>query len=142
MQISPKQLTSLSFSGFVVSLIAHLLAVSNIYIVSKIIIGALTIGMLAIWLISSRQIREEADTQENPWKNVFVSIPAWLRYFFIFIIIYGVVNAALNLQTGSSSGYFNFQVPASKVRLISSFWMIVYTFGFMVGLHDRKEQEK
>ena len=141
MQINPKQLASYSLSGFVVSLIVHLLTVSKIYLVSNLIVGALTIGMLAIWLISSKKIKEYVQEEENPWKNVFVSIPGWLRYLFAFIVVYALATAAVSLQGKPSSGFFNFQVPASKVRFISSFWMIVYSFGFIVGVHRREEQE-
>ncbi len=134
MQITPKQLTSFSLSGFVLSLLVHILTLTQVYLVSNITVGALTIGMLAVWLFSSKLLKESADTQENPWKNVFVSAPPGLRYFFYFIAIYVLLNTLLGLKLENNGGYFNTDVSAEKIRVISGFWLLFYNLGFMVGL--------
>ena len=133
MQITPKQLTSFSLSGFVLSLIVHILTLTKIYLVSNITVGALTIGMLAVWLLSSKLLKESADTQEHPWKNVFVSASPGLRYFFYFILVYAVLNILLGLRLESGNGYFDTDVSAGKIRIISGFWLLFYNLGFLVG---------
>jgi len=134
MQITPKQLTSLSLSGFIVSLLVHILTLTQIYFVSNITVGVLTIGMLAVWLFSGRLVKQSADTQDNPWKNVFVSMPPWLRYFFYFILIYVLLNTFLGLKMERGSGYIDMDVSIGKIRVISGFWLLFYNIGFMVGL--------
>ena len=134
MQITPKQLTSLSLSGFIVSMLVHILTLTQIYFVSNITVGVLTIGMLAVWLFSGRLVKQSADTQDNPWKNVFVSMPPWLRYFFYFILIYVLLNTFLGLKMERGSGYIDMDVSIGKIRVISGFWLLFYNIGFMVGL--------
>ncbi len=134
MQITPKQLSSFSLSGFIVSLLVHILTLSQIYLVSNITVGALTIGMLAVWVFSSKLVKETAEANENIWKNIFVDVPPWLRYFFYFILIYVLLNTLLGLRPESGNGYFDTDVSAGKIRVISGFWLLFYTLGFMVGL--------
>ncbi len=134
MQITPKQLSSFSLSGFIVSLLVHILTLSQIYLVSNITVGALTIGMLAVWVFSSKLVKETAEANENIWKNIFVDVPPWLRYFFYFIAIYVLLNTLLGLRPESGNGYFDTDVSAGKIRVISGFWLLFYTLGFMVGL--------
>ena len=134
MQITPKQLSSFSLSGFIVSLLVHILTLSQIYLVSNITVGALTIGMLAVWVFSSKLVKETAEANENIWKNIFVDVPPWLRYFFYFILIYVLLNTLLGLRPESGDGYFDTDVSAGKIRVISGFWLLFYTLGFMVGL--------
>ncbi len=140
MQITPKQLASFSLSGFIVSLLVHLLTLTHIYLVSNITIGALTIGMLAVWLFSSKLLKESAERQENPWKDVFVSAPSRLRYFFIFIAVYAALNTLLGLRLENGPGYFDTDVSAVKIRVISGFWLLFYNLGFLVGLSGTTNQ--
>ena len=134
MQITPKQLTSFSLSGFVVSLLVHILTLTQVYMVSNITVGALTIGMLAVLLLASKLVKESGDTQENPWKSVFTNAPPWLRYFFYFILFYALLNTLMGLKIEGEIGYINTDVSASKIRVISGFWLLFYNFGFLVGI--------
>ena len=140
MQITPKQLSSFSLSGFSVSLLVHILTLSQVYLVSNITVGALTIGMLAVWVFSSKLVKETAEANENIWKNIFVSIPPRLRYFFYFIAIYVLLNTLLALRPQSGYGYFDTDVSAGKIRVISGFWLLFYNLGFLVGISKAVEK--
>ena len=139
MQITPKQLTSFSLSVFVVSLLVHILTLTQIYLVSNITVGALTIGMLAVWLLASKLVKESGETQDNPWKSVFTTTPPWLRYLFYFVLVYALLNTLLELKLESGAGYIDTDVSASKIRVISGFWLLFYNFGFMVGISKPAE---
>ncbi len=141
MQLSPKQLSAFGFSGFVLSVLVHVLALSRIYLVSNITVGALTLGMLAAWLLSSRMIKEQPHTEESPWKIVFIRIPLWLRYGFYFVIIYALVNAAFALPIPAGKGYVDLEVTTAKVRLLSGFWLLFYAFAFITGAVFRGTEE-
>ena len=140
MNITPKQLASLSLSGLVLSLLVHLLTVTGIYYVSGITVGALTIGMLAAWLLSSRMVRQLSEKDDHPWKTVFASIPEWLRYLFFFMVIYALINTLFSIETDPGNGYFDSQVSPLKIRLLSGFWMLIYLIGFLVGIHNREAE--
>ena len=140
MNITPKQLASLSLSGLVLSLLVHLLTVTGIYYVSGITVGALTIGMLAAWLLSSRMVRQLSEKEDHPWKIVFSSIPEWLRYLFFFMVIYALINILFSIETDTGNGYFDSQVSPLKIRLLSGFWMLIYLIGFLVGIHNREAE--
>lgn len=134
MQITPKQLTSFSLSGFIISLLVHILTLTRVYFVSNITIGALTVGMLAVWLLAGKLVKESDGTQENPWKDVFFTTPRRLRYFFYFILVYTLLNTLIGLKLESAPGYFDTEVSPDKIRLISGFWLLFYNLGFLVGV--------
>ncbi len=133
MKLTAKQVSALGFSGFVLSALVHILALSGIYLVSDMTVGALTIGMLAAWLLSGRLIKEQPHIHDNPWKVIFTRTPLWLRYLFYFILVYALVNAAFALPVPAGKGYVDLQVTTAKVRLLSGFWLLFYAFAFMAG---------
>ena len=141
MQITPKQLAAFGFSGFALSALVHLLALSRLYLVSNITVGALTLGMLAAWLLSSRMIKEGLRAEGNPWKLIFNRIPVWLRYLFYFILVYALINAAFALPIRAGGGYVDLEVTTAKVRLLSGFWLLFYAFAFIAGSAVRGMEE-
>jgi len=141
MQLSPKQLSAFGFSGFVLSLLVHLLALSRLYLVSNITVGVLTLGMLAAWLIPSRMIKEQFRTEESPWKMIFTRTPFWLRYGFYFILVYALVNALFTLPIRTGGTYVDLEITTAKIRLLSGFWLLFYAFAFITGAALRGTEE-
>lgn len=142
MKLSARQLASFSMAGFVLSLLVHILTLTEIYFVSKISLGALTVGIVAIWLSASAFVKDSAPADENPWKMVFTSIPDWLRYAFFTIIIYVLVNSFFSFEFKPEKGYLDTSISPSKIRLLSGFWLLFYALGFIVGMSGNRPAEE
>ncbi len=137
-----KQLSAFGFSGFILSALVHILALSGVYLVSGITVGALTAGMLAAWLFSGRMLKEQPHTEANPLKAIFTQTPSGLRYAFYFILVYALVNAAFALPVRTGAGYVDLEITTAKVRLLSGFWLLFYAFAFVTGMALGKNNRK
>ena len=135
MNISPIQLILLSAFGFMLSLVIHLLALLNLYLVPNTAIMILTAGILLVWLQSSKNLKilHQAYPDQHPWKTVFNICPEWVKYILYFFIIYAILNFALMMSFGSGDKYLNFDISHSKLRGLSGFWMVFYVLGLIFG---------
>ena len=135
MNFTPRHLMFFSITGLFISLIVHLLAVFNIYIVSNIVVLILTAGIIFVWLQSSKYLKlmHEQNETSNPWKMAFDICPAWLKYSIYFLIIYALFNFARTMSFIGGEGYINTNISSDKLRGISGFWLAFYAFGVSIA---------
>lgn len=135
MNISPRQLIIISAIGFGISLVVHLLAVFDLYLVPNTVIMVLTAGILIVWLQSSKNLKamHKSHPDQHPWKTVFNLCPEWAKYLLYFFIIYAIINFALTMSFGRSDSYANFDISQNKLRGLSGFWLAFYSLGMIFG---------
>jgi len=117
---------------FIVSLLFHLLIVLKIFYPESYLSIPLTLGMLLSWLIASKTIKEDiVDDSDNIFQAIKNRTPAWIKYTFIFFVIYTISNFLLTLSVDHGNGWVDFNPGHNKLRGISGFWLLFYATGFL-----------
>jgi len=138
--VRPGSLKYYALAGFILSLVIHILTVSQVYLVSNLLSMIMTTGILIIWLQSSKELKllHTIAPDHNLWTYTFGLVPVWLKYGVYFFILYAIFNFIFSAETEPGSGYFNFTVSQPKLRGLSGFWLAFYALGFAVGLAVKK----
>lgn len=135
MQINYNKFFYAALSGTLLCMAIHLIVVLKIFNIPKLIVMLLTIGMIFLWLQTSRYIKNLSDEMKitHPWKHTFSQVPDWIKYLLYFFVVYAVLNFIVAVDARPSEGFFDFDVSQSKLRGLSGFWIVFYYLAVLVG---------
>jgi len=144
MHLNAKQLFWVALSGMLISLTVHLLTVLNIFLAPSAVTISLTIGILLVWLQSSRQIKLflAEDNERNPWKSAFALCPSWVKYVTYFFAVYAFINFAISAEIDHTAAYINLNVSQPRLRGLSGFWLAFYALGLSIGYAGWKREKE
>ena len=123
---------ALSAIGFVLSVAAHLAAVTGSPIPFGKAVWALHIGIFVVWLptvlVSIRLTR--GARRKDFWKIALVGCPKWMRTALYVIFGYAILNFVLFIATIPSHRQPPGDAPPQVVRGFSGHWMVFYGAAF------------
>jgi hypothetical protein len=124
--------------GFLLSALAHCLAVANVSIPGGDMIFALHVGIFVVWiptvLVSNSATRMVG--RRDFWKVALAGCPAWMRWMLYTLLGYAVVNFVYCMAyLGMGRNHvmpMREAAPPSVVRMFSGHWMVFYFTAFAV----------
>jgi hypothetical protein len=121
--------------GFVLSVAAHLLAITGIQIPGGGLVWGLHVGIFAVWipavLVSVQTAR--LGNRKDFWKIALAGCPPWMRYGLFVLFGYAIFNFILFISVAPAhTQQFGNTPPPSVLRGFSGHWMIFYAAAFAI----------
>jgi hypothetical protein len=125
---------ALAALGFVLSVAAHIAAITGSPIRFGNAVWALHVGIFIVWLptvlVAYRLTR--GASRKDFWKIAMVGCPKWMRTALYIIFGYAILNFVLFMATAPSHPPPQGDPPPEVVRGFSGHWMIFYGAAFAI----------
>lgn len=121
--------------GFVLSVAAHLLAITGVQIPGGGLVWGLHVGIFAVWipavLVSVQTAR--LGSRKDFWKIALAGCPRWMRYGLFVLFGYAIFNFILFISVAPAhTQQFGNTPPPSVLRGFSGHWMVFYAAAFAI----------
>ena len=120
--------------GFLLSVAAHIMALSGLSLPGGGLVWALHIGVFVVWiptvLVGNRITRNS--NRKDFWKIALTGCPSWMRRTLYLVFGYAIFNFVLFMINTSGHPKPTGAAPPSVIRGFSGHWMVFYGAAFAV----------
>ncbi|HET8707764.1 MAG TPA: hypothetical protein VFM46_15785, partial [Pseudomonadales bacterium] len=123
----------LSFTGFILSVAAHIASIAGIFIPGGNAVMGLHGGIFIVWIptvIIMMRVTKGARRKDS-WKIALSGCPPWMRGALYVLFAYAFLNFFLFASQQTNKGHDKEQgVTAETIRGFSGHWMLFYGTAF------------
>jgi len=126
--------------GFLLSLIAHLVALFGKSIPGGGLVWALHVGIFMVWIPAILISKGKLDhvPAQRQLDAVIAECPGWMRRAIKILFAYAIVNFLLFIISTTGHPRPTGSAPAAVIRGFSGHWMIFYSMAFVTFYSEAK----